>query len=1377
MSNNGKGAAVVDTGFTMVEEQKFEVTAREDFEETNVLHGGILAYEGSVVSTQLEAANNGGPGIMASIGVRLFTATHSFNISQNAASGVISENDQISLEHVGPILRQEGLVHQFVGNAGHGLTAVGESGVDETSFGATTSLDIDGSINASNNAGWGVQAKHAIDIGREVNANFFPKPSTISNNGFAEEVVVYDVISRNPPFEVITRGEMESKGKHQGGLISGFGSVLVAHLHSTGNNGPGVFAAQNVQLASQVLPTKINDNRGPGVIAVNGGVGIIDVSGPTDIGAVHEVLRNGGNGLEAGSRFNDGDGNDGFLDGDPFTSDSSLVIEDAINISGNAGWGIHSAEGVHVGGIEGISSVSSRRTIISQNGIGNEVIAFDGGAVSANPKFITNQRSTEDNDGVFYGGVFSNTNGIFLANAHVIENKGPGVLAHNNVTLKSTTHPIIVRGNRGPGVQAVTNMITIASVGHTLIHEVSSNQGDGLVSGFDTDVTIHSLPAGVSVDGPIRIEDNTGRGIHSQGAVGLGLVGENPLSTISRISNNGTGGSVFELSGNPSDDNPRFRDVSDPAKHGIEATAFIAGNVHVTENNGDGVHVAGQVNVNTGRICGNHGENIVAGGDITLTNVLSGEACDIDSDGVDDEIENAAANNGDGNNDGALDSQQDNVTSLPNAVDGQSITLTANKGQLSEVNILLDPTNGNLPTDLVAPIGFSEFKVTGIPVGESVNVELFLPDTQPIQQLLLFTPTFANPTPSFVPIDFQIDGNKVTYTLTDGQLGDADLSANGIIVDPVAPVFYRSPQIQVGAALTLDEGEPLVRTGSFQDVDSTSHSATVDYGDGAGAVTLPLNEDGTFELSHVYTDNGAFEITVTITDDDGYVGTAVLPVTVNNVDPQLSIQAPSEADIDTTIAFTLNVTDSPADLAGGITFEIDWDGDDIIDQTVTGPNGVEVIHVFEESGSFDVMITAVDKDGGVSEPAEHFIRIDAAAGGAGSAVMVGEDLVISGTQENDVIRVRQRRQTGDIYVRINGHRSGPFTPTGKILIDAKEADDDVRIPKHITLDSELTGGPGNDLLRGGSGNDLLLGGEGNDLLMAKWGDDTLKGGIGEDELRSGLGDDLLFGEDGHDTLKGHLGNDLLDGGTGNDLLRGGQGDDFLTGGVGNDTLHGSRGNDTLHGGEGDDLLLGGSGDDTILGEDGTDRLGGGSGNDSLDGGNGNDTLLGQAGDDTLYGREGDDALNGGSENDIALGGEGDDQIIGGNGRDLLIGGHGADNLKGRAQDDILIAGVTVFDEEQNSLNAIRDEWASDRSYSDRMANLLGQGCGPRKNGSIVLSTCGEHATVLNDDDSDTLRGNAGVDWFFANLDTGIIDIVKDSKANEVISEPDWACDQ
>jgi Ca2+-binding RTX toxin-like protein len=156
---------------------------------------------------------------------------------------------------------------------------------------------------------------------------------------------------------------------------------------------------------------------------------------------------------------------------------------------------------------------------------------------------------------------------------------------------------------------------------------------------------------------------------------------------------------------------------------------------------------------------------------------------------------------------------------------------------------------------------------------------------------------------------------------------------------------------------------------------------------------------------------------------------------------------------------------------------------------------------------------------------------------------------------------------------------------------------------------------------------------------------------------------------------------------------------------------------------------------------------GGDGDDRIQGGSGADLLFGEAGSDELHGERGADVL---------VGGDGDDRLFAGRGesyegRDILIGGRGSDNIQGEGGDDLLIAGFTTFDDNVQSLQSILREWASPRDFAARVVNIR-KGTGEfLQSPSVALKSSGTGRTVFDDGAKDKLSGDAGRDWFFANL--------------------------
>ncbi len=171
----------------------------------------------------------------------------------------------------------------------------------------------------------------------------------------------------------------------------------------------------------------------------------------------------------------------------------------------------------------------------------------------------------------------------------------------------------------------------------------------------------------------------------------------------------------------------------------------------------------------------------------------------------------------------------------------------------------------------------------------------------------------------------------VTVSVTDNQgatgTGTATVTVN-------AP-----PQVNSFSGGTINEGGTYTSNGSFTDSDSTSWTATVDYGDGGGANALTLNSDKTFSLSHVYKDNGTYTVTVSVTNNQGATGTGTATVTTNNVVPTVgTITAPSSPVIvNTSITASANFTDPG--VLDTHTASWNWGDGNTTTGTVTESNG------------------------------------------------------------------------------------------------------------------------------------------------------------------------------------------------------------------------------------------------------------------------------------------------------------------------------------------------------------------------------------------------------------------------------------------------------
>lgn len=162
-----------------------------------------------------------------------------------------------------------------------------------------------------------------------------------------------------------------------------------------------------------------------------------------------------------------------------------------------------------------------------------------------------------------------------------------------------------------------------------------------------------------------------------------------------------------------------------------------------------------------------------------------------DGDGIVGFVEDGAPNDGDGNNDGIPDRLQPNVTSIPNAEDGRYVTLVTSEGSVVQFFVTSDdPSGGSAPAGVDFPVGHFQFEVTANPL---VEVTLILPDDVMADSYYKYGPTPSDNSDHWYQFDglgnpgASVFGNTVTLRFVDGEIGDSDLSVNGIITDPGGP--------------------------------------------------------------------------------------------------------------------------------------------------------------------------------------------------------------------------------------------------------------------------------------------------------------------------------------------------------------------------------------------------------------------------------------------------------------------------------------------------------------------------------------------------------------------------------------------------------------
>ena len=102
---------------------------------------------------------------------------------------------------------------------------------------------------------------------------------------------------------------------------------------------------------------------------------------------------------------------------------------------------------------------------------------------------------------------------------------------------------------------------------------------------------------------------------------------------------------------------------------------------------------------------------------------------------------------------------------------------------------------------------------------------------------------------------------------------------------PVVNAGNNQSGVPEGTSISLD---PATFTDSGV---SDTHTAEIDWGDGTvepGTVTQGAGS-GSVDGGHTYDDNAVFTVRVTVTDDEGEAGFDEFTVTVDNVDPLVTV--------------------------------------------------------------------------------------------------------------------------------------------------------------------------------------------------------------------------------------------------------------------------------------------------------------------------------------------------------------------------------------------------------------------------------------------------------------------------------------------------------
>ncbi len=542
--------------------------------------------------------------------------------------------------------------------------------------------------------------------------------------------------------------------------------------------------------------------------------------------------------------------------------------------------------------------------------------------------------------------------------------------------------------------------------------------------------------------------------------------------------------------------------------------------------------------------------------------------------------------------------------------------------------------------------------------------------------------------------------------------------------------------IQMGSlpsGATLDEGNLYSASVSFTNPGADSWMAFVDYGDGTPVVVYTAITPHTgLNLAHIYPDNGVYSVLITLINDDLASDLGSFAITVSNVAPLPSIDTISSPRVTGTPIHLFASASDPAGVADtvSLTWHIFQDLNPVPSFTGTGTSFSFLPTVV---GSYTIRLTASDEDGG-SRHVESTINV---ANGLNHAPQITIQTPADGaffetsTIQLSAIDADTIDQGGQFTYIVDWGDGSPLTVvTGSSTESVSHTYTTVSPSGAFTIRATTTDG------RGMVSTEVA-----KPFVVLGWAimTDPLPGNIGDCIL-------VVVGSQGSDAIK------IKD-----------KSGDYLKIKI-KDREDKVKYKGTMHGDVDRILVFGHGGDDDITLDDDIEV------------------------DATIWGGFGDDKVKGGEGNDILFGDEGDDILYGRDGRDILIGGTGADKIYGDSHDDILIAGYTIYDNGYNHANAlsfddrrfaiesIMQEWASNRTYAQRQANILGTGSGSswtnRKNGSHFLKsnqTSSSSNTVFDDLHEDSLWGDSGVDWFFANIQIesgSIADRVRDRSSAE-----------
>ena len=206
----------------------------------------------------------------------------------------------------------------------------------------------------------------------------------------------------------------------------------------------------------------------------------------------------------------------------------------------------------------------------------------------------------------------------------------------------------------------------------------------------------------------------------------------------------------------------------------------------------------------------------------------------------------------------------------------------------------------------------------------------------------------------------------ITATVADDDNGEDSASFN-LVVDPSN---HAPANLDVQATTPILEGGTTTLNVAFTDAEASDHTVAIVWGDGATEdIHLSPDVKSISPTTHTYAQSGHYTVAVTVTDSGGLSVSGGTTVDATNVSPSLSSPVLTPASV--TDHQDVTVTGTFSDLAADdpFTLTVNW-GDGIVStQTLAaGVRNFSASHAYTVGGTYDVVVTITDRDGGAGSP-------------------------------------------------------------------------------------------------------------------------------------------------------------------------------------------------------------------------------------------------------------------------------------------------------------------------------------------------------------------------------------------------------------------------